>query len=105
MFEERLTKIEDRLDAIEKDMETVATTASLIRRVVRWAIGAISGSIVAAAVILYHANQKSTDDKIAIERARVELIDRINGIEYGLTEIRSQVKLVLESELNRGHSP
>lgn len=83
-----------------REVDKRATKADrFVRRILYGAGGTIIGAVVAAALLIYQAGEKSAESKAEVRQSRQEVTHRIDSIDSALTELKAQVKLLLESQL------
>lgn len=102
---ERVAALETR-DAVQTaELKAVDERASIaarfVRRVIIGAIGTIAGSLIAAAVLIFNAGVKSAESKAALNQQHAEVLSKVGQLEESLTDLRSQVRLLLRSRLDR----
>lgn len=83
-----------------QDVEERATRdARFVRKILYAAGSLVAGSIVAAVVLIYQAGGKAEQGKAEVRESRQEVMYKFERLDSALTELRGQVKLLLESQI------
>ena len=90
-----MTTVEERATKADK----------FVRRILYGAGSMVAASLVTAVVLVYQAGEKAGTKASEARAARQELVNRINILDSGLTEVRSQAKLLLENQLRTRNRP
>lgn len=84
------------------DLDARATKADRFVRRFLYAVGtAIAGSIVGAVLLVYASGQSSVRSESKLQDIKTDIEHRTESLNKSLTEIRYQVKLLLEHQLGR----
>lgn len=75
--------------------------ASFVRRVLLAAGGVILAGVGSAVGMIYSAGERSANTRADAAAARAEVMEHVHILEDGLTDLRSQVKLLLKKDLNQ----
>lgn len=93
--------LQDHREAMS-DVEARATKSDrFVRRFLYTVGGLVAGSIVGAILLIYAAGQASVRSEVKFNEIRVEMTHRAETLERSLTELRGQVKLLLEAQLGK----
>jgi hypothetical protein len=103
----RLAVLEVRFENEVEDLRSLINTVEdralradrFVRRVIIGALGTIAGSVVAAAILIYNAGGRAAAGKAEASSQRAEVLNKIDGLEESLTDIKGQVRLLLRARL------
>lgn len=84
-----VTSVDDRATKAER----------FVRRMIVGACGTVAGSLVAAVMLIYSAGGRVEASKAEAREERMDLVHKIDVLEGTLTDLHSQVKLMLEARI------
>jgi hypothetical protein len=93
--------LEDHRKMVNTVEDRALKADRFVRRVIYGAIGTIAGSIVAAALLIYNAGERAAASRAEANMQRAEVLNKIDHLEDSLTDLRSQVRLLLRSRIDR----
>jgi RNA-binding protein YhbY len=91
--------LEDHRAVVQAVEERATKDAKFVRRVLYTAGGMVMSAIVGAVVLIYQAGAKSEAGKAEVRESRQQVLYQIEKLESALTEMRGQVKLLLETQI------
>lgn len=93
--------LEDHKKVVQAVEERATKADKFVRKVMYAAGSLVGGSIIAAVVLIYQAGEHAASSKADAAAARAELVHKIDSLDESLTDLRGQVKLLLEARINR----